>query len=86
MLFRSLVARGLKLARPPQKIGKQQQHLKLSVAVGGRNIDALWWNAARAEIPPGAFDLAFAPQLNEFNGSTSLQLKVLDLRPASTSR
>ncbi|MBI5772830.1 MAG: single-stranded-DNA-specific exonuclease RecJ [Verrucomicrobia bacterium] len=77
-----LVARNLKLARPPQKIGKQQQHLKFTVTAGGRNFDALWWNAAKAEVPRGAFDLAFAPQMNEFNGTSSVQLKVLDWRAA----
>jgi hypothetical protein len=28
------------------------------------------------------FDLAFTPQLNEFNGRVSVQLKLLDWRPA----
>jgi hypothetical protein len=28
------------------------------------------------------FDLAFAPQVNEFNGRRTVQLKVLDWRPA----
>jgi len=30
----------------------------------------------------GQFDLAFAPSINEFNGRTTVQLKVLDWRPA----
>jgi hypothetical protein len=30
----------------------------------------------------GKFDLAFAPQANDFNGMRSVQLKVLDWRPA----
>jgi len=29
----------------------------------------------------GQFDLAFAPQVNEFNGRRPVQLKVLDWRP-----
>jgi hypothetical protein len=31
----------------------------------------------------GAFDLAFAPQVNDFNGRTTVQLKVLDWRAAA---
>jgi hypothetical protein len=30
----------------------------------------------------GKFDLAFSPQINEFNGTRCIQLKVLDWRPA----
>jgi hypothetical protein len=34
-----------------------------------------------ASLPTGKFDLAFAPQENDFNGRRSVQLKVLDWRP-----
>jgi hypothetical protein len=34
-------------------------------------------------LPVGRFDLAFAPSLNEFNGRMTVQLKVLDWRPAA---
>ncbi len=32
--------------------------------------------------PVGKFDLAFAPDLNRFNGNVTVQLKVLDWRAA----
>jgi hypothetical protein len=34
-------------------------------------------------LPVGRFDLAFAPQTNEFNGRRVVQLKVLDWRPTT---
>ena len=43
--------------------------------------EAVWWNAGA--LPDGKFDLAFAPSVNEFNGRTTVQLKVLDWRVAS---
>jgi hypothetical protein len=45
-------------------------------------IEAVWWNGGDKPLPVGKFDLAFQPQLNEFNGRTSVQLKVLDWREA----
>ena len=42
--------------------------------------EAVWWNAGA--LPDGKFDLAFAPGVNEFNGRTTVQLKVLDWRAA----
>jgi hypothetical protein len=33
-----------------------------------------------ARCPSVASDVAFAPQLNEFNGNVSVQLKILDWR------
>jgi len=34
-------------------------------------------------LPVGKFDLAFAPQINHFNGKHTVQLKVLDWRAAT---
>jgi len=42
--------------------------------------EAVWWNAGPGSLPEGKFDLAFAPAVNEFNGRTTVQLKVLDWR------
>ena len=44
--------------------------------------EAVWWNGGDKSLPVGKFDLAFQPQINEFNGSRAIQLKVLDWQPA----
>jgi single-stranded-DNA-specific exonuclease len=77
-----LVSRRLKFSRPPQRIGRECQHLKLFITDGKNKCDAIWWNGADKQIPTGDFDLAFAPQINDFNGRRTVQLKVLDLGPA----
>jgi hypothetical protein len=41
-------------------------------------LEAVWWGDHDGRLPSGRFDLAFEPQINEFNGSRSVQLKVLD--------
>ena len=77
-----LFMRNLTHQRPLQRIGQEKRHAKLWVTDGRITLEAVWWGIGDGALPVGRFDLAFAPQLNEFNGATSVQLKVLDWRPA----
>ncbi len=64
--------------RPLQRIGADKQHVKMWVTDGATTHEAIWWGAGQASLPVGTFDLAFVPQINEFNGRETVQLKVLD--------
>lgn len=75
----------LTMQRPPLRMGTEKQHAKLWVSRGGAPHEAVWWNVANQPMPAGAFDLAFAPQINDYNGRRSVQLKILDWRPAEGS-
>jgi single-stranded-DNA-specific exonuclease len=75
-------SRNLSHAKPLQKMGAQKQHVKLWVKDGTVTHEAVWWNGGDKPLPVGKFDLAFAPQVNEFNGRRTVQLKVLDWRAA----
>jgi single-stranded-DNA-specific exonuclease len=75
-------ARNLSHAKPVQRIGAEKQHVKMRVTDGAATHEAVWWNSGDKSLPVGKFDLAFAPQINAFNGSRTIQLKVLDWRPA----
>ncbi len=79
----NLFARRLTHQRTPQRMGKQNQHAKFWVGSGGKTVEAVWWNCGDAPLPKVSFDLAFTPQMNDFMGKTSVQLKVLDWRPAT---
>jgi single-stranded-DNA-specific exonuclease len=62
------------------------KHLKLRVTHGKRSLDAIFFAATReqAGVQVGdRIDLAFVPQINEFRGLRSVQLRVSDLRPAA---
>jgi hypothetical protein len=59
--------------------------VKLWITDGTATHEAVWWGAGNETLPVGQFDLAFAPQINEYNGKRTVQLKVLDWRPASES-
>ena len=76
-------ARNLTQQRLLQRMGAEKQHIKLWVTDGITTHEAVWWSAAEKALPVGKFDLAFAPQVNEFNGRRAVQLKVLDWRPAT---
>ncbi|MBI5802047.1 MAG: single-stranded-DNA-specific exonuclease RecJ [Verrucomicrobia bacterium] len=75
-------ATGLRLHRPPLRMGREQQHLKLHVTDGNDIREAVWWNVPKEYAVPATFDLAFAPQINEFKGNRNVQMKVSDLRAA----
>jgi single-stranded-DNA-specific exonuclease len=68
--------------RPLQRIGQERRHAKLWVTDGHATREAVLWGVGDGLLPVGRFDLAFTPQLNEFNGSLNVQLKVLDWHPA----
>jgi single-stranded-DNA-specific exonuclease len=70
--------------RPPKRMGEDQKHAKFWITDGQAVREAVWWNASDAVLPEGRFDLAFVPQINEFDGARSVQLKFLDWRAASS--
>jgi single-stranded-DNA-specific exonuclease len=73
-------ARRLAHQRPLQRMGADKQHVKMWVTDGSTTHEAVWWGAGKESLPVGKFDLAFAPQVNEYNGRRAVQLKVLDWR------
>ncbi len=61
-------------------MGSTKDHLKLTVEAPNGTIDCVWWS--RGDIPliqGDRMDIAFAPQLNTFNGVTSVQLILKDV-------
>jgi single-stranded-DNA-specific exonuclease len=73
--------RGATLRQTPQRMGRENQHVKLRLTHGQSDLEAVWWNAGQAPMPGGRFDLAFVPTVNEYQGRRSVQLRVLDWRP-----
>lgn len=61
-------------------MGSTKDHLKLIIDTPNGQKDCVWWS--RGDIPLIAgdrLDIAFAPQLNTFNGSTDIQLIIKDI-------
>jgi single-stranded-DNA-specific exonuclease len=77
-----LVLRNATLARAPRRMGVEGRHVKMQVRVARTEWEAVWWEGGDQHWPVDTFDLSFTPELNEYNGQTRVQLKVLDWRPA----
>ncbi|BCS53788.1 single-stranded-DNA-specific exonuclease RecJ [Geobacter sp. SVR] len=56
-------------------------HLRLRLGRAGRSFAAIGFGMAKHETT-GLVDIAFFPEMNVWNGSSSLQLRLKDLRPA----
>jgi single-stranded-DNA-specific exonuclease len=80
-----LFARNVRHDRPLQRMGTQKQHVKMWVTDGRATHEAVWWGAGNESLPVGQYDLAFSPQVNDYNGNRCVQLKVLDWRPAQVA-
>jgi single-stranded-DNA-specific exonuclease len=75
-------ARNLSQLRPCYRMGADKQHVKMWVTDRTASHEAVWWGAGSEALPAGRFDLAFVPQLNEYEGRRTVQLRVLDWREA----
>ena len=64
----------------PQTVGRG--HLRMILAGGGAQRQAIAFNMADRELPRGAVDVAFRIKRNTFRGQTALQLDVQDVRAA----
>ncbi|RAI15068.1 MAG: single-stranded-DNA-specific exonuclease RecJ [Candidatus Melainabacteria bacterium] len=62
-------------------MGSNKNHLKLTVEDSRNNTyDCIWWSKGDISLNSGDYlDIAFCPQLNTFNGNTSLQFILQDI-------
>ncbi len=82
-----LLLRDATLARPAQRMGGHGKHLSLYLrdGAGGPTLRAVAFGLGDLadDLPAGAtVDLVFEPKLNVWQGRTSAELHVVDLRPA----
>jgi single-stranded-DNA-specific exonuclease len=78
--------RRVTLAKSPQRMGKEQQHVRLALVDASHAAtgptECVWWSCADRTLPHGTFDAAVVPSINEYNGRRTVQLKLLDWKPA----
>lgn len=62
-------------------MGSNKNHLKLTVADSQNNTyDCIWWSKGDISLVSGdILDIAFSPQSNTYNGSTTIQLILQDI-------
>jgi single-stranded-DNA-specific exonuclease len=76
-----LAARKLEVVNP-RIVGNN--HLKMKLKHGSHSVDAIGFDMGSTEVT-GAVDAVFTPAINEYNGSSYLQLSLKALRPAKDS-
>jgi single-stranded-DNA-specific exonuclease len=76
------VSRGLRV-KWPKKIGKEGQHLRMSVSDGYITYDAVAFRQGIwADQMPEKIDILYVFETNNYQGHESLQLNVRDIRPS----
>jgi single-stranded-DNA-specific exonuclease len=67
----------------PKRIGKNSDHLKMTVTDGIHSIDAICFGMGHlfSNLPP-VIDLAYKLTVNDYLGPEVLQLQVIDLKPS----
>ena len=61
-------------------IGKEQNHLRLTISKNGKKFSCLKWNDNEMLIPLNSkCDIAFFPRINTFNETTLIQLEIIDM-------
>ena len=73
-----LYARNIKVSSP---IVVGNSHLKMWVNSNGTSFDSIWFNMGKhlTELNDANIDIVFTPQINNWNGSPSIQLKMKDV-------
>lgn len=84
-----LVASNVTLAEPAKAMGSGNRHLDVKLLQNGTRMRGVAFGQAEWIEPlnthQGQFDIAFRPQLNEFNGMKRVELQLLDWRVAKLS-
>ena len=76
------VTNNLKAVKP-KRVGKNSEHLKMVVSDGNISIDTIGFGLGDLffDLPP-EFNLAYHLTLNDYRGTRTLQLQILDLVPS----
>ena len=65
-------------------VGADKRHLKLTLDSGRQALGAIAFGMAPQAPPPGArIDVAYIPEINEYRGRRSLQLRIKAMRPSA---
>lgn len=75
--------KGLKLISPPRRVGAKNDHLQIAVTDNTASLRCIGFGMGKYEkklLECDCFSLAFEPDINSFNGNTSVQLVLNDIQ------
>jgi single-stranded-DNA-specific exonuclease len=74
---------GMRRIAPPRRVGAKSEHLQIAVTDGKDSVRCIGFDMGHLEkkiIEADSFDIVYEPQYNTYNGNTSLQLVLTDIR------
>lgn len=74
---------GVRRIAPPRRVGAKSEHLQIAVTDGKDSVRCIGFDMGHLEkkiIEADSFDIVYEPQYNTFNGNTTLQLVLTDIR------
>jgi single-stranded-DNA-specific exonuclease len=77
------LTRAVEVVGEPTLVGKEQQHLRMTVRQGGALLSTIGFGMGRrlAEVKQGCLDLVYSPQRHIWHEREERQLVLKDLRP-----
>jgi len=82
----TLCARGVKLGNQPKRMGRGEKHLSVMFQQNEVRLRAVAFNQGdwvdTLQAHDGEFDIAYRPVLNEFGGRRSVEIQLVDWKPA----
>lgn len=84
----TLCARGVTLGNQPRRMGRGEKHLSVTLQQNEIKIRAVAFNqgdwADSMQAHQGAFDIAYRPVLNEYNGRRNVEVQIVDWKAAES--
>ena len=82
----TLCARGVQLGNEPRRMGRGEKHLSVMLQQNEVRLRAVAFNqgdwADTMQSNEGPMDVAYRPVLNEYNGRRSVEIQIVDWKPA----
>ena len=77
------VTRGVRLLSAPKRVGAKGDHLQIAITDNTASIRCIGFSMGKLEkklMEKEFFDVAYRPQINNFNGSSNVQLVLVDVQ------
>ena len=75
--------KGVRLSAPPRRVGAKAEHLQLAITDNTSSIRCIGFRMGKLEkklLEHDFFNIAYQPNINNFNGTSSVQLVVDDIQ------
>ena len=79
----TFATKGVRLAGPPKRVGAGREHLQLAITDNTATIRCIGFRFGKLEkklLEHDFFDVAYQPQINTYNGNSSVEFVLTDVQ------